>query len=353
MAVDPARLVREAARELGFLDAGLAPLAPSPHAAHVRDWLAAGKHGQMDYLARSIDDRLDPRGRFPWAKSVAVLSAAYEAPSAPPGPDSDTLDRLAAYARGRDYHKVLDRRARALGRRLAEAIPDLQWRAYVDSGPLLERELAARAGLGWIGKHGLVLSETHGSYFLLAAVLLSLELDADADEPPTWNPPTDPCGGCTACLDACPTAAFDAPRALDATRCLSYLTIEARGPLPALDPAGYVFGCDLCQLACPYNAAPPPGDPDLAPSENLAKLSLADLVALDEPTYQTAFRASAVKRASRAGLRRNAMWLARALGDEPALAATRVALQNSDDPDDPTGTVAATARAVLQTEELR
>lgn len=332
---DSTARARSLARALGFAAAGAAPLGPTPHADAARAFFGAGHHGQMDWLARSLEDRLDPRRRFPWAKSALALATPHEAPTRAPDRDgaADISGRVAAYARGRDYHKVLERRTRELGRRLGEAIPGLEWRAYVDTGPLLERDLARAAGLGWIGKNGMLLSADLGSYLMLSVLLVSVELEPAA-------PVLDQCGGCRKCLDACPTGALVAERVLDATRCLSYVTIEQRGELDPPDLAGYAFGCDLCQLACPYNAHAAAGDPELAPRPELAELALADWVALDHDTYQASFRASAIKRAGRAGLVRNAMWLAHQLGDEPALAATA---RRRHDPDP---IIAGTARAV-------
>lgn len=290
--------------------AGACPLGPSPRADHVAAWLAAGRHGTMSWLAESMADRLDPRGRFPWAGSALALAAPYEPPEGPPAPGAEGPlgERIAAYARGRDYHKVLDRRSRALGKQLAAEFAGLRWRAYVDTGPLLERELAAAAGLGWIGKHGLLIDPQRGSYLLLAVILLSAEL-------PAPEPVADGCAGCRACIDACPTDAIITDRVLDARRCISYRTIEHRGAQDeALDHAGYLFGCDLCQLACPYNHTPPAGHPELAPRASLDELTVADVAELDEATYQRVFEASAIKRATRAGLQRNA----RSLLDAPA-----------------------------------
>jgi epoxyqueuosine reductase len=298
------------ALEVGFASAGLATLAPSLRAAAHRAWIAAGRHGTMDYLARSLADRIHPQQRFPWARTVLMLTASYEPPDGPPPrtPGGPLSARIAAYARGRDYHKVLLQRAQRLGRLLAERDPGLQWRAYTDTGPLAERELAAAAGLGWIGKHTLLIDPQRGSYFLLAALLLSCSIAPG-------EPLADGCAGCRACLDACPTGALVAPYELDARRCISYLTIEHRGDLEHYDPAGYLFGCDLCQLACPYNAQAADGDPQLAPRAQLDELALADVANLDEDHYQDIFRASAIKRATRAGLQRNAAILVHALDE--------------------------------------
>ncbi len=325
------------AADLGFHAAAAAPLARSAAAPFLRRWLSRGRQGQMDYLARAFEDRVEPRRRFGWARSALVLALAYDPPTAVPEPEGPLIERISSYARGRDYHKVVDGRTRELGRKLealsSTAAEKLRWRSYVDTGPLLERELGQLGGLGWIGKNTQLLSERLGSYFFLSVLLLSERLDYGL-------PAADRCGSCRACLDVCPTDAFPRPYELDATRCISYLTIEHRGELPDSDLAGYLFGCDLCQVVCPWNGDAPPGDPALQAREGLSELSLADLVSMSEAQYQRWFEASAMKRAGRSSLRRNAILLAAQLGDAAGLTAARACR------DDPDPTVAATARQV-------
>jgi epoxyqueuosine reductase len=244
---------RALALALGFDRAGVAGLdALPPHAEALHDWLARGRHGEMAWLARDPDARADPRRRFPWARSAIVVALVYDRAGAEPGAERSgpATARIARYAGGRDYHDVLLPPLRALGDALeALAGRAVRSRAYVDTGPVLERALAAQAGLGWIGRNTCLIDPELGSYLFLGVLLTDLELPADMPEP-------DHCGSCRACLDACPTGAFPDPYVLDATRCLSYTTIELRGPIPEPLRAGqgaWAFGCDVCQEVCPWN----------------------------------------------------------------------------------------------------
>ena len=263
------------ARRLGFALVGVAPLRPSDHAAFYRAWLAAGHHGGMGYLARpdAVEKRLDPGAAWPELRSAVVAAYPYAGRSAEgeEGDDGAAADPargvIARYARGRDYHRVLRRKLLRLRDWLAaeSGRPLPAARAYVDTGPVLERELAQRAGLGWFGKNTMLIHPRQGSYFFLGVLLVELELAYD--EPFT----ADRCGRCTACLDACPTGALlgrtpEGAPVIAAERCISYLTIEHRGPIPrALRPriGNRIFGCDICQEVCPFNRkfAAPATDP--------------------------------------------------------------------------------------------
>jgi epoxyqueuosine reductase len=228
---------------------------------------------------------------------------------------------VARYARGRDYHDVLRPRLARLAEFLREAAgPGTRTRVAVDTSAVLERDLAAQAGLGWIGKNTNVLAPSLGSYFLIGILLTTAELAVDERLP-------DRCGSCTACLDACPTGAFVAPYVLDARRCISYLTIEHRGEIPEEQRgqlAGWVFGCDVCQEVCPWNRkARPARDPELAPAGAFG--SLDALLALDAPAFRARFRASAISRARRSGLRRNAALVLAERGGRSAAALARAA----------------------------
>lgn len=251
--------VRAKARELGFGLVGITGPEPSAHMAFYRRWLAEGRHGSMAYLARpdAVARRGDPLLTLPGVRSAIVVGHEYYQEDPPGVPDDPSRGVIARYARGRDYHKVVKKKLTALGRWLeAGAAPAaVSWRAYVDTGPILERELAQRAGLGWLGKNTMLIHPRKGSYFFLGVLLTDLALDPD--EPFT----ADFCGTCTACLDACPTGALlgrdaDGAPVLDATRCISYLTIEHRGAVPA-ELAGRmgnrIYGCDICQEVCPWN----------------------------------------------------------------------------------------------------
>lgn len=340
-----AERVKALALALGFDRAGLAALAaPTPEAESFREWIASGRHGEMGWLARRIDERIDPRLRFAWARTAVVVGIVYDAPAEAPGPDTRAagpgraaaIGRIARYAGGEDYHDVLLGPLRALGDALEALVGrPVQSRAYVDTGPLLERGLAAQAGLGWIGRNTCLIDPELGSYLFLGVLLTDLELPADAPEP-------DHCGSCRACLDACPTDAFPTPYVLDATRCLSYTTIELRGEIPEPLRAGQgdqVFGCDICQEVCPWNLRSRrevPADraglrARIAPRADWVRPTLAWLLSLDEDAWRGATRRTALRRTKRRGLLRNALIAAGNAGD-PGLAPLLDVHAASDDP---------------------
>jgi epoxyqueuosine reductase len=307
--VTPAALsarVKEAGRGLGFDRVAIGSAAPPDHVAAFEDWLDAGHAGTMAYLDRTRDKRADPGRVLVGARSVVVCALGYFQ-----GPGASGPSAVARYAWGEDYHGVIEPRLRALAETITELVPQAATRVYVDTGPLLERDLAARAGLGWVGKNTLLLHPDLGSFFFIGTVLTTAELEPDAPLP-------DRCGTCRRCLDACPTQAFVAPYVLDARRCIAYLTIEHRGPISAdLRPGigGWAFGCDVCQDVCPWNRdAPLTREPAFGAR---GQPSLAELLALDEDAYRDGFRGSPLKRARREGLARNA---AVALGNRPMAA---------------------------------
>ncbi len=264
--------IKQLAEEVGFNLVGIADPSESVYAREYRAWLAQGQHGGMKYLEDSLAARTNLSGAFPWVKSVISVAISYYSPEpAPelsqaadtldeshaepaPGPGSASRGRIARYAWGRDYHRVLMGHLRELQRKIQSITAgDCVCRAYVDTGPVHERELAARAGLGWIGKNTLLINPRHGSWFLLGELLTSLPLEFDSAEP-------DHCGTCTRCIDACPTAALT-PYQLNATRCISYHTLENRGDIPEeihqpMREAQYLLGCDICQTVCPWNHRP-------------------------------------------------------------------------------------------------
>jgi epoxyqueuosine reductase len=291
------RAVKARALDLGFDAVGVGPAASPPHADALARWLDAGYAGDMSYLARTRTERRDPGRLLPGARSVVAVALNY----ASAGPTSPDWGPVARYARGRDYHEVMRPKLVALARFIEEtAGPGARSRAAVDTSAVLERDLAAQAGLGWIGKNTQVLSPGLGSYFFIGVVLTTAHLEPDAPQP-------DRCGTCTACLDACPTRAFVAPYVLDARRCISYLTIEHRGDI-APDLAGgldqWIFGCDVCQEVCPWNRrAPSTREPALVPQAPLGPL--ATLLELDDAGFRARFRHSAMWRAKRRGLVRN------------------------------------------------
>lgn len=394
--------IKAKARELGFELVGIAPVRESDHAEFYRRWIAEGRHGEMEYLARddAVARRLDPRSAWPELKSAVVVGlfyggggggaeaagnsgagsggdgssragagddvAATDRHPGLPGPDRGRsapatrpdVGIIARYARGRDYHKVMKKKLLELltwiegevGRELPAA------RAYVDTGPVLERELARRAGFGWFGRNTMLIHPRRGSYFFIGTLLLELELEPDAPFE------ADRCGRCTACVTACPTGALlgrDATGApvMDATRCISYLTIENRGPIPPeLRPAigNRIFGCDICQEVCPWNgpkfarrvAGPDrrAGTPDaLARPEVPGDLpgtespSLVELMRMSREDWDRWTRGTALRRAGYAGFKRNVAvaignWLAALDGEPPAdaVAALRDALRDEE-----------------------
>jgi epoxyqueuosine reductase len=296
--------VKRRARELGFDLVGIAPAGPSPRRDYVRRWIDEGRAGSMEYLARRFEERTDSAVYLPGARSVVCVAMNYHVPlEAPPAEDQAHHGRVARYALGDDYHEVIKTRLHALADWMREAAPDAQTRACVDTAPVLERELAARAGIGWVGKHTGVLNAEVGSWLLLGEVITTLALPPD-------EPATDHCGTCTRCIDACPTGAITAPYELDARRCISYLTIEHRGEIPPEfhRPIGdWLYGCDVCQDVCPHNrAAPAAANPALAPRFPTGSLDVREVLNWTDENYRSELRGSAMKRVKLPQLRRNA-----------------------------------------------
>ena len=289
--------VKAKALALGFDLVAIGPAEPPEHGAQFEGWIEAGYAGTMAYLERRRGERLDPRRVLPGARSVVCVALNYF--QGEEGVDPSWAP-VARYAWGRDYHDVMTPRLGALARHLAEACGAVS-RAYVDTGPVLERDLAARAGLGWIGKNTMLLHPALGSWFFIGVLLTTADLG--------WGEPLpDRCGSCRACLDACPTGAFVAPYVLDARRCISYLTIEHRGEIAAelFEPMGqWQFGCDACQSVCPWNRrAPRTGEPAFLPREEYPGAEA--VLAMDEDTFRRRFAGTALTRPRAAGMRRNA-----------------------------------------------
>jgi epoxyqueuosine reductase len=315
--------VKEQARGLGFDAVAIGPAEAPPHADAFERWLQAGYGDGMEYLSRTRADRLMPERLLPGVRSVVAVALSYNPPA-----DADRGDwaGVARYARGHDYHEVMRPRLETLARFIdTTAGVATRSRAAVDTSAVLERDLAARAGLGWIGKNTNLLSPTLGSYFFIGIVLTTAALATDAAQP-------DHCGTCTACLDACPTRAFVSPWVLDARRCISYLTIEHRGPVAVglREAIGdWLFGCDVCQEVCPWNRkAQPAGDPAFTSTESLGPLE--DILTLDESAFRARFRHTALWRAKRAGLARNAALVLGNRRDPTALEALRRAGEDKD-----------------------
>jgi epoxyqueuosine reductase len=306
-----ATLLKSWALEAGFDRAGIAELGPLEHGEALVRWLDRGDQAGMEYLGRRLEARLDPSQLFPGARSVLCVALQYhplfkEDGERQPEPKGDLWRRVARYARGEDYHEVLGERLRILEARVLEAFPGCETRRYVDTGPVLERELAARAGLGAVGKNTMLLHPEGGSWFLLGGLFLSLDLHGLSPDQPL----ADLCGSCTLCLDACPTGALPEPYRLDSNRCISYWTIEHRGPLPPEARrlvGGWVFGCDVCQEVCPWNAEPAGAvHPEMELPPERGELTLERLLRLPREEYVERFRKSPMKRAKLEGLQRNA-----------------------------------------------
>src|SRR5215469_15418873 len=296
---DHQQTVERIAGQAGFARVGFSRLKRlNDREAFYAQWLGQGRHGAMGYLAREPERRFDPRAIDKRFKSVISLLWPY-APPSPPAVDwrAELRGRIAAYALGPDYHDYVLKGARVVSAAIESLCPGAMTRTYVDTGPVFEREWAARARLGWFGKNTMLLTRERGSYFFVAEVLTDLEFDgADA-------PYREHCGTCSRCLDLCPTQALEDGYVMEPRKCISYLTIENRGPIPRELRAKvgmWLFGCDICQEVCPWNPRPPQdGDDNLMPR-------LLELMALDDFSFSRRFSRSAIKRAKRRGLLRNA-----------------------------------------------
>jgi epoxyqueuosine reductase len=327
--------IKDKARQLGFVLAGVTTPDPPPHYSIFEDWLAQGHHGMMDYLAtdRSRARRADPRQILPGCKSILVLATPYSPPltEGPWLPEQSGAEeglgvRAAAYARGDDYHDILPARMQELVQFIEQQVGGpVASRWYTDTGPILERELAQRAGIGWIGKNTMLIHPKHGSYFLLSEIFLDLELEPD---PPFT---TDHCGTCTRCIEACPTACILPDRTVDATRCISYLTIELKDevPLELREKIGnLVFGCDVCQQVCPWNRFAAEGDP--AFDSKTPPQALTNELTLTPQAFNQRFKRSPVKRAKRRGYLRNVAVALGNSGDRHALPVLKNALNDQE-----------------------
>jgi len=303
--------VKELALACGFARVGVASAGPVEHAETFRAWLGAGYHADMAWLEENVEMRLHPASILDGAQSVICLAASY----APGGDEPQTDALIARYARGRDYHKVLKKRAHALCDRLREITPSFVGRAFVDAAPLAERSLAAAAGLGWIGRNGSLIVPGLGSYVLLAEIVCNLPLRPD-------EPRSGGCGDCRKCFAACPTGAIVVEHTIDTRRCLSYQTIENRGDIPAnLWPSlgGCVFGCDACQAICPHNRRVAAGDAELIAPAEARPLTLQSILAWTEADWDRATRGRALRRAEYRTFLRNAILAAGNSGDSSLL----------------------------------
>lgn len=270
---------------------------------HLRDWLAEGYHGTMEWMAKDPERRADPRKILQGCRSIICVGTNYWT-------DMDSSDepgfgKIARYARGKDYHRLLTKRLKNLEKIIAELAPESTTRSYVDTGPIMEKVWAQRAGLGWVGKHSNLVSPTLGSWLLLGEILTTLELEPD-------EPGTDLCGTCTLCIQACPTQAITEPYVVDATKCISYLTIEYRGDLHTIPQelrskiGNRIFGCDDCLDACPYNVnSKPTRERAFFPTTLTQRPNLKHLSQMSEKSFTNTFQGSPIRRAKHAGLQRN------------------------------------------------
>ncbi|MBS1569565.1 MAG: tRNA epoxyqueuosine(34) reductase QueG [Bacteroidetes bacterium] len=294
--------IKQKALDLGFLACGIAKADLLPEeASRLEQWLHAGKHGQMDWLARNFGLRTDPRELVPGAKSVISLAYNYYTPVQQADP---AAPKLSMYAYGRDYHKVVKQRMKPLMQFITENYGPVEMRCFTDSAPVLEKAWAERSGIGWRGKHSLIIRKGAGSYFFLAEIILDLELAPDA-------PATDHCGTCRRCIDACPTQAIEL-YGINASKCISYYTIELKDQIPADagDFRNWAFGCDICQQVCPWNKfSTPHTEPDFNPKPELMELSAAEWNEMTEERFEKLFFGSPVKRTKYAGLMRNVRYL--------------------------------------------
>jgi epoxyqueuosine reductase len=306
-------VVKQSAAEAGFDLAGIAPVHDFPELDYFAQWLTSGYGGEMRYLETRAESGELKRGSLrsvaPWAKSVVVCAVNYNTAEqssvvSRQSPENAPRGWISRYAWSReDYHHSVMRRLRAVEARLKQDAPECETRCYVDTGPLVERVYARYAGVGWVGKNACIINQRLGSWLFLGVILTSLELAPDL-------PAADRCGSCTRCLDACPTDAFLGPQQMDATRCISYLTIEKRGEIPVelRPPMGrHVFGCDICQDVCPWNRrGPATSSPEFQPREALVNPALEWLAGMSKEEFAHTFRGSPIKRAKYSGMRRNA-----------------------------------------------
>lgn len=299
-AAQHSQLIKDHAKRLGFLSCGISRAEfLEDEAPRLEQWLRQGHNGSMSYMERNFDKRLDPTKLVPGAKSVVSLLYNYF----PKESQSDTsAPKISKYAYGKDYHVVIKDKLYELMHLLKEEIGEIKGRVFVDSAPVLDKVWAAKAGLGWIGKHTNLISKQVGSFYFIAELIIDLPLAQDA-------PVTDHCGSCTACIDACPTQAIVAPYQVDGSKCISYFTIELKEAIPQEVKGqfdNWAFGCDVCQDVCPWNRfSTPHQEPQFEPSPGLLQMSKGDWQEITESVFDRLFAESAVQRTQFSGLKRN------------------------------------------------
>ena len=300
-------LIKTEATRLGFMECKISKAGfLEEEAPRLEEWLANGSHGKMSYMENHFDKRLDPTKLVEGAKSVISLSLNYYSTETRSDIDAP---KISMYAYGRDYHKVIKAKLKALINYIHEEIGEVGGRAFVDSAPVMDKAWAVKSGIGWMGKHSNVLSKKTGSFYFISELILDLELSAD-------SPVTDHCGKCTACIDACPTGAIIKPYVVDGSKCISYFTIELKDEIFPKEYHGkfddWVFGCDICQEVCPWNRfSKQHKEPDFYPHKDLLNLTKREWEELTEDVFQELFKGSAVKRTKYQGLKRNIGFLSK------------------------------------------
>jgi len=304
LAAKHSQLIKKHAKRLGFLSCGISNAGfLEEEAPRLEQWLQQGYHGSMTYMERNFDKRLDPTKLVPGAKSVVSMLYNYYPKNTQLDP---TAPKISKYAYGKDYHVVIKDKLFELMQVLQQEIGEIHGRVFVDSAPVLDKAWAAKAGLGWIGKHSNLISKQTGSFFFIAELIIDLPLEQD-------TPVTDHCGSCTACIDACPTDAIIAPYQVDGSKCISYFTIELKDAIPQEVKGqfdNWAFGCDVCQDVCPWNRfSKPHNEPQFEPSSELLQMSSDDWHEITEAVFDRLFAKSAVQRTQFSGLKRNLEFL--------------------------------------------
>lgn len=321
--------IRKTAREVGFVACGFAPAdAASEAGPNLMRWLAEGRHGSMEWIEARAHQRVAPTALWPEAKSVIALAISYAPKDDPLAlADDGSVGRISVYAQGRDYHDTVKKALKVLARWLVDHAGG-ELKVFVDTAPVMEKPLSAAAGIGWQGKHTNLVSREHGSWLFLGIILTSLELQPD-------QPARDTCGSCARCVDICPTQAFDGPRRIDARKCISYLTIEHSGPIPAefrKAIGNRIYGCDDCLAVCPWNSFANAAAANRAfiPREELKAPKLAHLLTMDDASFRALFSGSPVKRIGVNRFLRNCLIAAGNSGDPGLIEAVRPHLASSD-----------------------
>jgi len=302
---DKSAFIKQYSSELEFISCGISRAEfLESEAPRFESWLNNGYNGKMAYMENHFDKRLDPSKLVPGAKSVISLLVNYY----PKEQQEVERPKISKYAYGFDYHDVIKTKLALFTQKLTEEFGEFQYRYFVDSAPVLERALAANSGLGWIGKHSLLLSKKRGSFFFIGQIICDLDLEYD-------SPVTDHCGTCTACIDACPTEAIVEDRVVDSNKCISYLTIELRDEIPSefrTNMKDWAFGCDICQDVCPWNRfSEPTTIQEFDIRSEISSFSLKDWLSVDENSFRRIFKKSAIKRTKYSGFRRNIRFLAK------------------------------------------